>query len=311
MKPLHYLLLISVLLFSACNNYKAELDKLKEEQEALSKKIGDADEEDKLIRGEYAEAIDALNAIEDSLSSIADRDKEIKALSNQMELTKRVSQREKILEKMNALRKANDDARDQARQLQYALKKYRGENELLRKMIDQAEERVATTDEKITTSRNTINELSGVLNKMEKDLDETKTDLASAYQDLKSKTDKLEQINVTLQSKIDELRQKDDFIDRQANAYVACGTKKLLRQKGILSKTTSKLDKDYRETVRASGTMINYHNSSEIQCGSDGTIEMVLPSRDPSSYTIDGATLTITNDKDFWKTDNIVVLIKK
>lgn len=314
MKPLHclfVLLIISLPLFTACDNYKTKLDQLKSEQEALAKQLGDADAEDKLIRGEYSEAIDALNAIEDTLSSIAERDKEIKAVSHQMELTKKVSQREKLLEKLSTLREANDQAREQARQLQYALQKYKGENELLRKMIDQAEERVTATDEKITTSRNTISELGGALKKMEKDLDVTKSDLSSAYEDLKSKTDRLEEINATLQAKIDELEQKDEFIGKQANAYIACGTKKTLRQKGILNKTTTTLDKKYRETVQANSTVINYHASNEIQCGAEGTIEMILPSRDPASYKIEGAKLLITNAKEFWKTDNVVVIIKK
>jgi hypothetical protein len=85
----------------------------------------------------------------------------------------------------------------------------------------------------------------------------------------------------------------------------------LLRQKGIRSKTSEKLTKEYQSAVRANSYSVNYFESDLIECGSDGKIESVLPERNEKSYKIDGHKLMILDNELFWKTDKIVVIIKE
>lgn len=304
------LFLLCFVLASCGNNFKAEAEKIKAENDKLNKQLSGMAEEDKLIRGEYSEAIDALNTIDDTLNNIAEREAEIKTLQKQSELTKSSSQREKLLAKVENLTDANKNARNQVRQLQAALQKFRGENESLRKMIDQAEERVKTIDNDLTTKRNVIGDMQGTLKKTEEALVVTESDLVSAYEDLKVKTEKLQVTNDRLQKTIEELKAKDAFIGKEAWGYVCCGSKKFLRQKDILSSTTMKLTKEFQTPAQANGTRINYYENNEIDCGGEGKITTILPERDPSSYQISGSKIIIKNTESFWKTDKIVVLIK-
>ena len=130
--PKFLVILLAVALgLSACKNYKAEHDKMLEENAALQKKVNDMSSEGKLIRGEYSEAIETLNAIEDSLRAITDREKDIQKLSQNLEMSKDLSQKQAILSKLQALKNANDKAKDNAKQLQAKLNGYRVENEQL------------------------------------------------------------------------------------------------------------------------------------------------------------------------------------
>lgn len=126
----------------------------------------------------------------------------------------------------------------------------------------------------------------------------------------KEKNEKLENVNDQLKSTIEDLRSKNEFIDVQAKAFVACGTKKQLRKNNILKSLSTKLSKNYKEYVQASGTVLNFYESTSLSCG-EGEIFAVLPERDKSSYQLEGAKLIITDTKKFWSTDKVVVLVKK
>jgi len=304
------LFLLFLALASCGNNFKVEADKIKAENDKLNKQLSGMAEEDKLIRGEYSEAIDALNTIDDTLNNITEREAEIKSLKKQSEVTKSTSQREKLLAKVENLTDANKNARNQVSQLQAALQKYRGENESLRKMIDHAEERVKTIDGDLKTKRNAIGDMQGTLKKTEDDLVVAQSDLSSAYEDLKVKTEKLQVTNDRLQKTIEELKTKEAFIGKEAWGYVCCGSKKFLRQKDILSNTTMKLTKGFQASAQANGSRINYYENNEIDCGGEGKITTILPERDPASYQITGSKIVIKNTESFWKTDKIVVLVK-
>ncbi len=295
----------------ACKNYKSEYEAILEENAAMKKQITDAEEEGKLVRGEYSEAIETLNAIEDTLRAIADREKEIQKLTQSGEFSGNISQRQAILKKLQALKDANDQSKDQAKQLQSRLNSFRIENEQLRKMIAQAETRVLTKEQELEEAQTVIDDLRGALDKMESQLLESQGNLAQAYDDLKEKNQSLEETNDRLNKTISELQQKTVFIEEQAKGYVACGTKKVLRRKGILSRTSMKLTKQYQSAVKANSSSINYYESDEVACGTEGEIIAVLPERSASSYTISGNQLKITDTEAFWKTDKIVVLVKK
>jgi chromosome segregation ATPase len=302
-------LCISVI-FTSCDDYKSKLEELKSQNDKMSAELSSVEDSEKMLRGEYAEAIEVLNAIDDTLKNISDRDKQIKELSKKMELSKSKTQKEEILTKLEALQESNKNARQQTNALQSMLQKYKGENEALRKMIDQSETRVKVIDEELGTKRNMIGEMQVTLKKTEQELASNRSDLAIAYEELKEKNNRLESANDKLKRSIAELDTKNDFIEKEAWAYVCYGTKRFLRQKDILSNTTMKLTKGFQSPAQANGSRFNYFENKVIVC-SGGKITHVLPERDPASYQIDGSKLLIKNAETFWKTDKIVVLVQE
>jgi chromosome segregation ATPase len=304
------LLAISIFL-SACSNKKAEYEKLMEENAQLQQKMNNLSEEERLLKGEYANAVETLNAIEDSLQAIADREKDIQKLTRKIDETKDLDQKQVILAKLQVLQSANDKSKDEARQLQSKLGAYRVENEQLRKMIAQAETRLLAKEQELSEVQKGIDDLRYVLSRLEAQLLESKGELSGAYETLKKKNGELSSTNEKLTSTLSDLKKKTVFIEEQARGYVSCGTKKVLRQKGILSKTNLKLTKEYQTAVKANSYAVNYFESDLIECGTGGKIEVVLPERDPASYKVDGYKLTILNTELFWKTDKIVVIVKE
>jgi myosin heavy subunit len=303
-----YLFIFAAVLCS-CENYSSKIAEIKKENEKMSGQLSSIEDNEKIMRGEYAEAIEVLNAIDDTLKNISERDKEIKNLNKKMELSKDKSQKEEILSRLESLETANKNARNQTKALQSMLQKYKGENESLRKMIDQAETRVKTIDEELSNKRTMIGEMQTTIKKTEKELSENQSELSIAYEDLKSKNDKLEIANKKLEKSIEDLKKKNDFIGKEAWAYVCCGSKKFLRQKDILSSTSIKLTKGFQSPAQANGNRLNYFENKTISC-SGKPITYVLPERDPASYQIDGNKVIIRNSENFWKTDKIVVLVQ-
>jgi chromosome segregation ATPase len=309
LKSLFFLFVLAIILYS-CQGSKSEYDKLMEENAALQQKMNGLSEEGSQLKGEYSSAIETLSAIDDSLNAIAERDKDIQKLSRKLEETKDLSQKQSILSKLQALQNANDRSKDQAKQLQSKLNSFKVENEQLRKMIAQAETRVLSKEQELAEAQGIIDDLRVVMGKIEAQLLESQGELAGAYESLKKKNEELLVANERLSKILADLKKKNVFIQEQAKGFVACGNKKLLRQKGILSKTSMKLTKEYQSAIKGSSVTINYFESDVIECGGDGKIELVLPERESSSYKIEGNKLVVKNTAVFWKTDKIVVLVK-
>lgn len=314
MKPSYIVLLLGLLtvLFSACNNYEEQYKALVEKNAADLKRLNQLEEEDRLVRGDYSMAIETLNSIEDTLRSIANNEQEIQRLTQEKEFNGNLSQRQAIIAKLQALRDANETAKEAARKMQSRVRSYKIENQELKKMIAQSEKRIDDKEEDLREARVIIDDMELALAKMEGQLSEKSGQLEDAYRDLEVRQQELTESNVKLETTISDLKTKTDFIEEQAKAYVACGDKRVLRRAGILSKaSTKKLSKNYLASVQENGDEIDYFNNDQIDCGGDGTIAVVLPLRDPSSYEINGSVLLIKDTKAFWATDKTVVLVKK
>jgi chromosome segregation ATPase len=303
-------LAVTALLLYSCNS-RSEYEQLMEENARLQQKMNGLSEEERALKGEYANAVETLQAIEDSLQAIGDREKDIQKLTKKIEETKDLDKKQAILAKLQVLQSANDAAKDQARALQGKLYAIKVENEQLRKMIAQSETRLLAKEQELADVQGLINDLRSSLSKMEAQLLESKGELKGAYELLKKRNEELTAANQKLNNTLAELKNKTSFIQEQASGYVSCGNKKLLRQKGILSKTNMKLTKDYQTAVRANSYTVNYFDSDLIECGTGGKIEAVLPDRSVNSYKIEGHKLVITDNEAFWKTDKIVVIVKE
>jgi len=313
MKLSYVALLVGILgvFFSSCNNYQEQYDALVEKNAVDQKRLHELEEEDRLVRGEYSLAIETLNSIEDTLRTIATNEKEIQRLTQQKEFSGTLSQRQAIMAKLQVLRDENEAAKEAAKSMQRRVRSYQIENQQLKKMIAQAETRIVEKEEDLKEARFIIDDMELALAKMEGQLTEKSGQLDDAYKDLKDRNETLTETNDKLATTIADLETKNDFIDEQAKAYVACGDKKTLRKAGILSKTSmKKLTKTYQLSVRQNGDEIDYFNNDQIDCGGDGEIVYVLPLRAESSYEIQGSVLLIKNSKAFWATDKTVVLVK-
>lgn len=294
----------------SCDNNKAEYEKMMEENARLQQKLNSISEEERLLKSEYAGAVETLQAIEDSLQAITNREKDIQKLTKKIENTKDLTQKQAILANLQLLQAANDKSQAEARQLQSRLYSYKVENEQLRKMIAQTDTRLMTKEQELTDVQGVINDLRSTLSKMEAELLESKGELSGAYEVLKSKNEELSTTNSRLKNTLDDLKNKTEFIEEQAKGYISCGTKKLLRQKGILSKTNITLTKEYQSAVRANSYPINYFESDLIECGSSGKIIAILPERNENSYSVEENKLIIRDNEAFWKTDKIAVIVK-
>ena len=311
MKSIIFLLLTGTILITSCNSYEDEYNKLLEENSMAMKRLHALEEEDKLVRGEYSQAIEILNSIEDTLRVIEMNEKEIQALTQQKEFSGNLSQKQAIIAKIRKLRDENEAAKDAAKSMQRRMRSYQIENQQLKKMIAQAENKIVEKEQDLAEAREIIEEMEFALAKMEGQLTERTGQLKDAYKDLEDRSTELQATNEKLETTITDLKTKSNFIDEQAKAYVACGDKKALRKANILSRTSAKkLTKEYQKNVRENGDEIDYYRNDQIDCGGDTNIERILPYRDESSYSIEGGILHIKNNKLFWATDKVVVLVK-
>jgi chromosome segregation ATPase len=296
---------------TSCGNGD-ELKRLTEENANLKKQANDLTTEDGQLRSEYSQAIEQLNAIEDTLRGIAEREKEIQKLSQSKEFSGNMSQRQNIMSKLEALKQANEQANQQAKQLQGQVKSLKIQNENLVKMIASAENKIMEKEQQIAEQTTIITDMRSALNRMEGQLLETRGELSVAYEDLQRKNQDLLATVANLERTNNELKNKSEFIQDNANAYIVCGTKRQLRKMNIMQDLGKDLTSRYKAEVTARGSKVNLFGNSEFDCGTDGgNIESILPKRDASTYELRGATLVIKDAKRFWAIDRVVVLVKE
>lgn len=303
--------LFIVALTTSCEDYQTKLAEAQKEQQLLNQQLGTLQQEERLIKGEYADAMETLSAIDQTLSEMAERNEEMDKLIQQKELAKGTTKEQAIMVRLQSLKNANIEADKKARRLRTKAKAFKVENAQLKKMIAQLETRFTEVETETNKVQTTIGNMQVALNKLESEVAVTETKLASAYADLKVKTAKLERTNTELETTLSDLQSKNAFIEEDANAYIACGNKQILRRNKMLRLLSAKtLTAEYQSQVKALGTKFDYFNNLEIDCGS-GEIQYVLPTRDPNSYKIENGIVTILDKKTFWATSKTVVLVKK
>lgn len=292
----------------SCGGYRSKYEDLNNKYQEMEKEYSGLKQEERLVKGEYTATIETLNSIEDTLRSINERDAKIRQLTRQTE-TGNLKQRESILNQINALMAANEQSRREARLLQQKINGLKIENQQLKKMVDQANAKLEQVEGELTESKAMIEQLNSTLNKLEGQLLEKSGELAGAYENLKNEKDQLEKTNSQLQSTVSDLKKRESFIDDCGRAYVVCGTRSALRKNDIIQDLGKGLTKNYKENVKKLNSTINYFEKDEILCD-DGNIKEILPARPTDSYRLDGGKLKILNNKTFWATDKVVVMVK-
>jgi chromosome segregation ATPase len=306
-----YLLLLLTSLMASCENYKEKMEEEQKAQRLLSEQILGLEEEEKLIKGEYGDAMQTLSAIDQTLSEMAMRNKEMDKLIRQKDLAKGTTEEQVIMAKLVSLRDANINADTEARRLRSKAKAFKVENIELKKLIEKIDAKFVAISGEVDKFQTNIARMGLALKNLEEEVKATETDLSKAYAELKVKTSKLERNNIQLESELADLKNKNDFIAEDAIGYIVCGTKKALRQNKILRLLSAKtLTKEYQTQVKVAGSEINYFEDDLIDCG-NGIIEHLLPVRNGESYKIEGGKITILDKKSFWATSKSVVLVKK
>ncbi|WMX13679.1 MULTISPECIES: hypothetical protein [unclassified Aureispira] len=303
--------LFFTILATSCEDYQSKLAEAQKEQQLLNQQLGTLEQEERLIKGEYADAMETLSAIDQTLREMAQRNEEMDKLIQQKELAKGTTKEQAIMVRLQSLKNANIEADKKARRLRTKARAFKVENAQLKKMIAQLETRFTEVEAEVNKTQTTIGNMQVALNKLETEVAATESKLASAYADLKIKTVNLERTNEELEATLSDLQSKNAFIEEDANAYIACGNKKILRRNNILRLLSAKtLTLEYQSQVKKLGTQFDYFNNLEIDCGS-GEIQYLLPTRDPNSYKIENGIVTILDKKTFWATSKTVVLVKK
>jgi len=306
-----YLLLLLSSLTISCENYKEKMEEEQKAQRLLSEQIDGLEEEEKLIKGEYADAMQTLSAIDQTLSEMAMRNKEMDKLVRQKELAKGTTEEQVIMAKLVSLRDANINADKEARRLRSKVRAFKVENAELKKLVENLDEKFVVVSAEVDKVQTNIGRMELALKALEEEVEATETELSKTYAELKVKTSKLERDNIQLESELADLKNKNDFIAEDAMGYIVCGTKKALRQNQILRLLSAKtLTKEYQAQVKAVGSEINYFEDDHIDCG-EGAIEHLLPLRNKDSYEINGGKVTVLDKKVFWATSKSVVLVKK
>ncbi len=306
-----YGLLVLAILTTSCEDFKTKMEEEQKAQLLLQTELSSLEEEEKLIKGEYADAMETLSSIDDALSEMAANNKEMDKLIRQKELAKGTSQEQLIMAKLQSLKNANIEADKKARRLHSKAKAFNVENVELKKLVTKMEQKFTEISAEVDEAKTIIGNMQQALDGLQAEVDSTDSKLGTAYANLKVQTSKLQRTNDELEATLAELKAKNEYIESDAKAFIACGSKKELRQSKILKLLSAQtLMPDFQVKVQELGTKINYYEDDLIDCGA-GEIEVLLPPRDANSYKVAGSKITILDKKTFWATSKTVVLVKK
>jgi DNA repair exonuclease SbcCD ATPase subunit len=196
-------------------------------------------------------------------------------------------------------------------------------------LMEENRQKLASLNEKVNNSDIRISEFNRMVSELNNGLEERKSEITNMQEQLKELKTVRENLTFTvdtLESKVSDLslanRNKEDMINQQINAlhtaYVASGTYRDLKEKGVIDKkggiigigSVKKLVKDFNTDMFE---RIDITNTSSIPLnGKKATVITVHPTE---SYKITGEkekdvdSLLITNPEEFWKASKYLVVV--
>ncbi len=308
MKQLLFLIFgLSLLMCVACNsggdeayqNALAKIAQLEEEKIDLA-------EDRELLKEEYNEVIETLNEIDLTLQNISTRENQMENLIG--DLRGGDLQREVILAKIASLKDANVDDQDHAKELQESLNSFETDNNSLKKIIQQYEDKIVAKDVEIANYEVKIKQIESQLQYTESELNKQYAVVAQQKDALEIKTNKLENANEELEKKYEELQQKDEFIADCVKGYYVAGSKKTLKNAGVLKRKVAMQVKDDFQRKLDKTKPFNFYKKTEIEVKKD--IIKILPERPESTYTIKDNVLYVKDIDEFWQTKHVVIVHK-
>lgn len=283
-----YFLYSAAFLIAGCHDYKADVETLTKEKQAM---MAEANYKDSTINAFLA----GLNQIETNIKAITEKQSEVADMSSQHELSK--DQFERInedIQSINALMEANRNKLDEL------TKKLKG-------------------------SSYKIKELEKTVASLQQQLEEKNTELAALSQKLAEMNITVENLNTNVKTLTaqteDQAKTIADKTTKLNTAYYTVGTYKELESKKVLNKTGGFLGIGRNKQVLSDFKPDAFKSIDVTQTK---TIELnsktasLITTHPSSSYTIEKkdknhvSQLVITDPDQFWKASKyLVVMIEK
>ena len=283
-KILFALSIVSLAALTACHDYKADIQKLQNEKDALMQASTYKDSTINSYMG-------SLNEIEQNLAAIEELQSKVAQQSNGGEL--QASQVDRINENIRTI------------------------NELM----NENREKIASLGKKLKSSNNKIAGLEKMLANLQAQVDEKDRQLADLNVKITNLNTTVEQLNTNVASLTNENADKQKVIEDQTNrlhtAYYTTGTAKELETKKVITKEGGFLGLGKSKKM---SPQLNNKAFTNIDITKTSTIPLqakdaqVLTTHPSDSYTIEHkgkevSNLVITNPDKFWEASKYLVVV--
>jgi len=188
-------------------------------------------------------------------------------------------------------------------------------------LLDQNKKKIAILNDELRRSGGTIKGLQSKINDLEAAMKQSETDIAELKTNLQEKNFKIEQLNTKVTEQQVAIEQKDQTINDQTaemhKAYIASGSYKDLKAKGLLTKEGGFLGLGKSKTMKESFPDSVFHQiditvTKTIPVNSKGAVlitehpagsyQMVKQDKDKIAY------IAITDPDQFWKVSKYAVV---
>ncbi len=283
------ILMMSVILFASCHNYKKDTQQLTLVRDSLKTEAAIKD-------SAIVDFLSDFNEIQANLDSIKKMEKLVTVQSEKRELNK--NQKEKILEDI----------------------------QLLNQMLQKNKQLAASLQKKLNNSNYKIGQLQGTIKQLQQMVDNLQKQVQEKDTEILALNDKVEKLNINineLNQKIDEIQtastEKSDVIESQENmlntAFYAYGSSKELKDNSVVEKSGGFLGIG-RTTVIPKNFNRDYFTKVDVRTFDFLPLMVkkakVISVHPADSYHISGDksadTLFIDDRSQFWKASKYLVI---
>jgi len=270
---------------TACGpDYKAEVEKLKQEQQSLlANNQAKNDELNSYIRD--------INEIQTSIDELVQKEQLLRQNGN--ELSK--SAKTKILEDIKAIRKLIDSNKRKVANLQSKLKKSNQKVTELESMIGSLNQQLEQRDQSISSLNQEIANLNGKITNMESELVTVKTDNETKSKEISEKTVKLNTAYYTV------------------GDYRSLREQKVISNEGTILNKSKNIDPDFNSNAF---TKIDITKTQTIEFNEESKKVELASVHPTNTYAfvkeMDKVTgIQITNPEGFWSSSKYLVVVTK
>lgn len=278
----YFFILFAALAFVGCENHEEEVERLKQENQSLSKKLSDKDSTLSIFE-------ESFTTIQQNLALISEREKSI-ALS-QGDLQEGEDMREDITRDIQAINNLLQENKNTITNLNQQLSKYGSETAGMKKLINQLSTDIETKEEQISY---------------------LKENLTAANFTIEILNEMLDSAEFRNEIQADMLEMQENELNR---AYYAVGTFKELKENGVVEKDGSfiglggtkqlkdNFNKDYFAQVNMQTASVIPLNASKVS---------IITTHPTDSYVIEGddtKVVKILKPNEFWSVSKYMVVM--
>lgn len=278
----YFFILFAAFALVGCENHEEEVERLKQENQSLSKKLSDKDSTLSIFE-------ESFTTIQQNLALISEREKSI-ALS-QGDLKEGEDMREDITRDIQAINNLLQENKNTITNLNKQMSKYGSETAGMKKLINQLSTDIETKEEQISY---------------------LKENLTAANFTIEILNEMLDSAEFRNEIQADMLEMQENELNR---AYYAVGTFKELKENGVVEKDGSVIglggtkqlkddfNKDYFAQVNMQTTSVIPLNASKVS---------IITTHPTDSYVIEGddtKVVKILKPNDFWSATRYMVVM--